>query len=285
MLIPSKLFSSFQTPCVPPPLLPPLRDSPSLLLFHPACTPSRVPPQALCTSCASCLAFSLGTLVSAQKSSPAEGPPCLPGFGYLADLNAFIASEINSVHLFTTRITPPHLTPLTRIESTWEQSFPAPRVLSQAGTASQAKAFGWGRPLRVQAAWERGYSTASWTPHESILSSPLQDHECWKAQDHNSHSTEGKSEAQGREGPALCTTLHSPVPSSPTETKTSRKYEEAIRAAAHHPQSLWKPWSSFSQSTNIQEAAHHRGGRALHHLYQPHMCAHKKEHRVMEAGT
>lgn len=56
------------------PSLPSLTHS-SLLLFHPSRTPNRVPPQALCTSCAPCLAFSLTTLVSAQKSPPQRTLP------------------------------------------------------------------------------------------------------------------------------------------------------------------------------------------------------------------
>lgn len=155
----------------------------------------------------------------------------------------------------------------------------APGIVWRARTASQGLRLG----EAPQSSGSLGTGLSPLPPGQQPpgfhIPSPLQDHEHWKAQAHCIHFTEGKPEARRREGQALCTILHSPS-SSPVEKKSPRKYEEEVRTA-HHPQSLWKGWSSFSQSTNFREAAHHRG----HFTSISHIRVLTREQRVTEAGT
>lgn len=104
-----------------------------------------------------------------------------------------------------------------------------------------------GGGLHPNASWRAEPRIPSSPPHFRTMSTgkPSED----------IHFTEGKTEAQRREGRALCTTLYSPA-----GKKTFSKYEEEARAA-HHPQSLWKGGSSFSQASKRPG-----GGTSLGHF-------------------
>lgn len=104
-----------------------------------------------------------------------------------------------------------------------------------------------GGGLHPNASWRAEPRIPSSPPHFRTMSTgkPSED----------IHFTEGKTEAQRREGQALCTTLYSPA-----GKKTFSKYEEEARAA-HHPQSLRKGGSSFSQASKRPG-----GGTSLRHF-------------------